>query len=46
MPTVDQFSTQGNIAHDAHIGGALFGILYVILIEPSKAQEFIHLIFN
>ncbi len=37
---------KGNIAHDAHIGGALFGILYVILIEPSKAQEFIHLIFN
>jgi len=37
---------KGNIAHDAHIGGALFGILYVLLIEPSKGSEFVQLIFN
>lgn len=37
---------KGNIAHDAHIGGALFGILYVLLIEPTKGSEFIQLILN
>jgi membrane associated rhomboid family serine protease len=29
------------IAHDAHIGGALFGILYVLLINVDKGKEFI-----
>jgi membrane associated rhomboid family serine protease len=29
------------IAHDAHIGGALFGILYVLLINVEKGKEFI-----
>lgn len=37
---------KGNIAHDAHIGGALFGIVYVLLIEPNKGSEFVQLIFN
>jgi membrane associated rhomboid family serine protease len=37
---------KGNIAHDAHIGGALFGILYVLLIDPSKGSEFIQLIMS
>ncbi|MDG2153170.1 MAG: rhomboid family intramembrane serine protease [Crocinitomicaceae bacterium] len=29
------------IAHDAHIGGALFGILFVLLIDPNKGAEFL-----
>ena len=29
------------IAHDAHIGGALFGILFVLLIDPNKGIEFL-----
>lgn len=28
------------IAHDAHIGGALFGILYVLIINVDKGKEF------
>jgi membrane associated rhomboid family serine protease len=31
------------IAHDAHIGGALFGILFVLLIAPEKGMQFVHL---
>lgn len=30
-----------NIAHDAHIGGALFGIAYVLIINFDKGKEFI-----
>lgn len=30
------------IAHDAHIGGAVFGILYVLLINIDKGKEFIN----
>ncbi|MBM3430101.1 MAG: rhomboid family intramembrane serine protease [Bacteroidetes bacterium] len=33
------------IAHEAHIGGALFGILYVTLLEPNKLITFFELIF-
>ena len=29
------------VAHDAHIGGALFGILFVLLIDPNKGIEFL-----
>lgn len=29
------------IAHDAHIGGALFGILFVLLIDSEKGVEFL-----
>lgn len=29
------------IAHDAHIGGALFGILFVLLIDSNKGIEFL-----
>ena len=29
------------IAHDAHIGGGLFGILFVLLIDPNKGIEFL-----
>ncbi len=34
------------IAHDAHIGGAIFGILYVLLISSSKGSEFLALFFG
>jgi membrane associated rhomboid family serine protease len=34
-----------NIAHDAHIGGAFFGILFVLLIDPSKGIAFFQSIF-
>jgi membrane associated rhomboid family serine protease len=34
-----------NIAHDAHIGGALFGIFFVLLLNPSKGLEFFQAIF-
>ena len=33
------------IAHDAHIGGALFGILFVLLIDFTKGIEFLGLLF-
>lgn len=33
---------QSNIAHDAHIGGALFGILFVLMIDINKGIEFIN----
>ncbi len=29
------------IAHDAHIGGAVFGILFTIFIHPQYAKEFV-----
>ncbi|MGV6862434.1 MAG: rhomboid family intramembrane serine protease [Putridiphycobacter sp.] len=35
-----------NIAHDAHIGGAIFGFLFVSLINPSYLTRFFNLIFN
>lgn len=34
------------IAHDAHIGGAIFGILYVLIINIDKGKEFFSIIFN
>lgn len=33
------------IAHDAHIGGAIFGVLYVLIINIDKGKEFIEAIF-
>ena len=33
------------IAHDAHIGGALFGILYVLIINIDKGREFFEYLF-
>lgn len=41
---VEYYSMQrggSGIAHDAHIGGALFGILFVLLIDPNKGAEFL-----
>lgn len=33
------------IAHDAHIGGAIFGVLYVLIINFDKGSSFISHIF-
>lgn len=33
------------IAHDAHIGGAIFGVIYVLIINIDKGTEFINYIF-
>ncbi len=33
------------IAHDAHIGGAIFGVLYVLIINIDKGKEIIQLVF-
>lgn len=33
------------IAHDAHIGGALFGVLYVLFLDFEKGKQFFDLIF-
>jgi membrane associated rhomboid family serine protease len=32
---------RGNIAHDAHIGGAVIGLVYVLIINIDKGKEFI-----
>ena len=34
------------IAHDAHIGGAVFGVLYVLLINIDKGKDFLNLFFG
>ncbi len=34
-----------HIAHDAHIGGALFGILFILVIDIDKGRQFIETIF-
>jgi membrane associated rhomboid family serine protease len=31
------------VAHDAHLGGALFGILFVLLIDANKGIEFLNI---
>ena len=36
---------RSNIAHDAHIGGALFGLAYILLINFDKGKEFFNQIF-
>lgn len=34
------------VAHDAHIGGAIFGVLYVLIINIDKGKEFFQTIFG
>ena len=34
------------IAHDAHIGGALFGIIYVLITNIDKGKFFLQLLFG
>ena len=33
------------VAHDAHIGGAIFGVLYILIINVDKGKELIDKIF-
>lgn len=40
------YKKDGKIAHDAHFGGAIFGICYVLFINFPKGLEFIHYILN
>lgn len=37
---------KGNIAHDVHIISALFGVIYVLIINFEKGKEFIDLILR
>jgi membrane associated rhomboid family serine protease len=34
------------IAHDAHIGGAVFGIIYILIINIDKGKELVNYIFR
>jgi membrane associated rhomboid family serine protease len=34
------------IAHDAHIGGAVFGIIYILVIHPEKGANFVSHLIN
>jgi membrane associated rhomboid family serine protease len=38
--------SKSNIAHDAHIGGAIFGIIYILIINIDKGKEFLTTIFQ
>jgi membrane associated rhomboid family serine protease len=40
----DKKNTTG-IAHDAHIGGALFGIIFALFINIDKGKQFLDLLF-
>jgi membrane associated rhomboid family serine protease len=40
----DKKNTSG-IAHDAHIGGALFGIIFALFINIDKGKQFLDLLF-
>ena len=33
------------IAHDAHIGGAIFGLLFVLMLDVQKGMQFVHLFY-
>lgn len=37
---------KSNIAHDAHIGGALFGIIYILIINIDKGKDFVNYIIH
>lgn len=37
---------KSNIAHDAHIGGAVFGIIYILIINIDKGKELFNLILR
>ncbi len=37
---------KSNIAHDAHIGGALFGIIYILIINIDKGKDFVNYIIS
>lgn len=35
-----------NVGHDAHFSGAVFGLIYPVLIDPSLAQHFLGKLMN
>jgi membrane associated rhomboid family serine protease len=37
---------RGRINHDAHLGGALFGLLFVLLTDPSAYGSFLRSVFG
>ena len=37
---------RGNINHDAHLGGALFGLLFVLLTDPAAYGSFVRAILG
>jgi len=37
---------QGNIGHDAHFWGAIYGIIFTIILKPSLIQSFIEQLTN
>ena len=39
-------NSRSGIAHDAHFGGAIFGILFVLFINLDKGKEFLNLVFQ
>jgi membrane associated rhomboid family serine protease len=39
-------SARGRINHDAHLGGALFGILFVALTDPRSASEMLRTVLG
>lgn len=34
------------IAHDAHLGGAVLGIIYILVINPQKGMDFINIFIS
>jgi len=36
---------QDNINHDAHLFGALYGLLFIIILRPTTLQSFIEILF-
>ena len=45
MKKVEQGGSGGGIAHEAHLGGALGGVVLTILLEPGVLDNFIRQIF-
>jgi membrane associated rhomboid family serine protease len=46
---MDKFSKRSRVAHDAHFWGAIFGVVYTIVISPKFLSYFlerVHSIFN
>ena len=33
------------IAHDAHIGGAIFGVIFILIINIEKGKDLLNLVF-
>lgn len=37
---------QGNVNHDAHFWGSVYGLLYAMIIDPTHGLSFINAISN